>query len=153
MAWSEDMIGAYKTLPKNVDVEEFAKLWVNTILRHKPLLDLSPALFVSLERNSSEEQLESFKRTVQEFLTEQSRELRRIYPFLNEDDVRQFLTFSLAIMSSLWPASNPDTALAKVYRKPDFQRLRPDFVADTTSGITTLLNGLRSKKEKNNGND
>jgi hypothetical protein len=112
-------------------------------------LDLSPALFVSLERNSSEEQLESFKRTIRQFLEEHSRQLRRIYPFLNEEDVRQFLTFVHAIMASLWPASNPETALARVYGKPEFQGLMPDFAADTTLGIIALLNGLKSKKEIN----
>jgi AcrR family transcriptional regulator len=144
-AWTRDMIDAYDTLPEDAETEEFAELWVETILKHKQLLELSPVLFISLERNSSAEQLESFKRTVGEMMTEHSKGLMRIFPFLNLQDVRRFLTFSHAIMASLWPSSNPDTALAKVYQKTEFQSFKPDFVEDMTSGIIALINGIKTK--------
>lgn len=142
-AWSEDIVKEYKNLPDNVSVEKFAKRWVEVTLKHEGLLDLHPVVVTSLERNSSVEELTAFKRTVKELFDEHFKGLNRLFPFMTWEDVRRFLVVISGIMASLWPASNPDTALARVYRKKEFQGMKPDFARDMTWGIVTVISGLK----------
>ena len=85
--WSQELVTEFKKISENANPKIYASAWVQSISKHKHLLDLAPNLMSSLERNSSFEQIASFKRATQELLKGHITETTRIFPQLNEGDV------------------------------------------------------------------
>ncbi|MCP3923287.1 MAG: hypothetical protein GY714_11950 [Desulfobacterales bacterium] len=69
---------------------------MNSLTAHPHFLDLAPILFMSLERNSSFEQLFEFKKLANHQLYQISLEINRVYPEMNEEWAFKLLSFSHA---------------------------------------------------------
>ena len=138
--WSKRL----KRFSENEPVANFAEIWVKSFLAHPAFLDLTPLLFVSLERNSSYEQLAAFKRHSKNLLYPLSLEISRIYPELSNEQAFQCLSLSFTATSNYWAAATQNGALKKIYAQEEFAPLRPNFESDLRSAVEITVHGLRS---------
>jgi AcrR family transcriptional regulator len=139
-AWSKRL----KRFSENEPVTNFAESWVKSFLVLPAFLDLTPLLFVSLEQNSSYEQLVTFKRHSNNLLYPLSLEICRIYPELTNEQAFQCLSLCFAATSNYWAGSRQNQALKKVYAQKEFAPLRPSFKSDLKSAVEITVHGLRS---------
>jgi len=143
--WVEDCIEKLQRLDQEETINIFAKTWVESHMSHKQFLDLTPILFVSLERNSSYEQLLDFKKLAKDLLYMLSIEITRIYPDIHIDKAFKFLNLSFAATSSFWAASTQNEALKKIYEQEMFKDLETTFEEDLASSIEVIIKGLKAK--------
>ena len=144
--WSDSCLSKIKKLKRNCSAKTFAKAWVESIVNEKNFLDLNTMLFVSLERNSSYEQLKDFKVLISRKLLEHNFELMRIFPDFNLEKSKYFILTSNSLLSSLWAASLYNKELAKIYKEKDFKVLKPNFQEDLIKSIEILITGLIASK-------
>jgi len=143
--WVEDCLEKLQRLEQEEAINIFAKTWVESHMSHKQFLDLTPILFVSLERNSSYEQLFEFKKLAKDLLYKLSIEITRIYPNIDIDKAFKFLNLSFAATSSLWAASTQNETLKKIYEQEMFKEMDTNFEEDLVSSIEIIINGLKAK--------
>ncbi len=143
--WVEDCIEKLQRLDQEETINIFAKIWVESHMSHKQFLDLTPILFVSLERNSSYEQLLEFKKLAKDLLYMLSLEITRIYPDIHIDKAFKFLNLSFAATSSFWAASTQNEALKKIYEQEIYKDLETTFEEDLASSIEIIIKGLKAK--------
>jgi TetR/AcrR family transcriptional regulator len=143
--WSRSMVRYYQSLEKGVNIESFAQGLVKITTGHKQFLDLTPLIFTSLEQNSSPEQLLSFKELTSSVIAEHTTALQRLFPQMTFDDVYLFLRIFQAVASSFWATANPNQELKKIYRKPEFKIIKPDFEKELKTAVSVLLSGLLNK--------
>ncbi|MGL1893401.1 MAG: TetR family transcriptional regulator [Spirochaetaceae bacterium] len=144
--WSDDCIKDLQNLEQNVDANSFAKTWVNTLLSHQQFLDLTPILFLSLEKNSSYEQLFKFKKLSKNLLHKIAMKICRIYPELDGIRAFNFLDLSYSAMSHFWAKSTNNETLKKIYSQDIFKELKPNFEKDLISSIEIIIHGIRFNK-------
>jgi len=143
--WVDDCTKRLKKLKLNTDVSTFAKAWTKSLLSHKKFLDLTPLLFMSLENNSSFEELTNFKRLSMNLLYMIASEISRIYPEVTNEEAFQFLTISFASMSSYWAATKQNDALIKIYQQEEFQVLKPNFENNIMVSAEIAIRGIKNK--------
>ena len=142
--WVGDFSQQLRTLKQEVAAKAFADIWVKSMLSQPNLLDLMPILFVSLERNSSFEQLLDFKRLAMNLLYSITLDISRIYPDIEGEKAFRFLTLSYAATANYWAATMQSDALKKIYQLDEFKVLKPDFEKDLTTSIEIIILGLRA---------
>lgn len=142
--WVEDCIKQMKSLEQGAAIKHFAQIYTRSLMSHPKFLDLTPVLFVSLEKNSSYEQLLEFKRLSKNLLYSVSIEIRRIYPDIDNENAFKFLTLSFAAMSNYWAATFQNDALKRIYAQDEFKELKPNFKENLESSIEIIINGLRA---------
>ncbi len=142
--WFEDYRMQLQKLKQNEVIKHFAKTWVKSLKSHPQFLDLTPMLFVSLEKNSSYEQLLKFKKLSKNLLYEISIEISRIYPDIQGEKAFKFLSLSYAATSNYWAAASQNEALKKIYQQDEFKELKPNFEEDLTSSIEIIIHGLKA---------
>ena len=139
-AWSKRL----KRFHEHEPIANFAESWVKSFLAIPAFLDLTPLLFLSLEQNSSYEQLVKFKRHSKSLLYPLSLEISRIYPEIANEQAFQCLSLCFAATSNFWAGSRQNDALRKVYAQEEFAALRPTFKSDLKSAVEITVHGLRS---------
>ncbi len=144
--WSDDCIQKLQELKQNEVVSKFAETWVDTLLSHQQFLDLTPILFLSLEKNSSYEQLLEFKKQSKKLLYNIAMEVCRIYPELDGIRAYNFLDLSYSAMSNFWAKSTHNETLIKIYSQDMFKELKPNFEKDLISSIEIIVHGIRYNK-------
>ncbi len=142
--WVDDCIGLLKKLKVNEDLSIFVKTWTKSLISHQKFLDLTPLLFISLEKNSSFEELLIFKRLSMKLLYNLSIEIIRIFPDVTGEKAFQFLTLSFASMSNYWAATKQSDALIKIYGQEEFQVLKPNFEKNIMSSVEIAIRGIRN---------
>ncbi len=148
--WADDYCNQLKKLEQDVRVERFAKVWVNSFKSRPQFLDLIPVLFISLEKNSSFDQLVKFKRLAKERLYEIAIDISRIYPELDIEDSFRFLNLGYAATSNFWAASTENAVLKKVYRLNEFKPLKTNFKNDLTIALEVAIYGLKARLKETN---
>jgi len=141
--WYEDCRQRLQKLKQNVEVDHFAETWVASYMSHPQFLDLTPLLFVSLENNSSYEQLLKFKQLSMNLLYQLAIEIGRVYPSIQGEKAFKFLTLSFAATANYWAAeSQQNEALNKIYQLDQFKELKPDFEKNLTESVEIIIRGL-----------
>ena len=143
-AWFENYTKQLQGLKENEDIQKFAKAWVSSMMADPDFLDLIPLLMVSLEKNSSFEQLVVFKRLSMGLLYRITLEVSRIYPDIKDEKAFRFLTLSYGATANYWAANSHNDALIKIYQMDEFQDLTPNFEADLTESIEIIIKGLKA---------
>jgi len=143
-AWFENYTKQLQGLKENEDIQKFAKAWVSSMMADPDFLDLIPLLMVSLEKNSSFEQLVVFKRLSMGLLYRITLEVSRIYPDIKDEKAFRFLTLSYGATANYWAANSHNDALIKIYQMDEFQDLTPSFEADLTESIEIIIKGLKA---------
>ena len=139
-----DLFSRLQKIKTNGSITLFSKTRVNTFLAHPKFLDLVPFLFISLEKNSSYNQLLPFKRKSRNLLFEVSLEVGRIFPDLKGEKAYKFLNISYATTSSFWAANSKNEALKRIYKQEEFKEMRPAFKKDLKATLEIIIKGLRT---------
>jgi AcrR family transcriptional regulator len=140
--WQMHYVTELKKLNDNVSFVEFAQTWVNSFLKFPDFLDLTPLLFLTLEKNSSYNQLLKFKAMSRDLLIQISIEIGRIYPSLDQYRAFQLLNSSFATTSSFWASNFQNEFIKKIYEQDDFKFMKPNFKEELTASIEIFLKGL-----------
>ena len=144
--WFESYTKRLKKLDENTDIKQFANAWVQSFKALPQFLDLVPILFVSLEKNSSYEQLVEFKKMSKYLLYNITVEVSRIYPDIQTEKAFKFLSLSYAATSNYWAGASQNEVLKKVYEQDVFKEMKPDFEKDLTSAVEIIVLGLKAYK-------
>jgi len=142
--WVADCLKQLGKLKVNENVEQFSKIYVKTLKRHSEFLDLTPLMFISLEKNSSYEQLIEFKRLAKNLLYGITLEISRIFPEIKNERAFKFLNLSHAATTNYWAGTMQNDSLRKVYKLEEFKELKPNFEKDLTSAIEIIVHGLKA---------
>ena len=118
---------------------------MNSLISHPHFLDLAPILFISLERNSSYEQLFEFKKLAKHLLFQVSLEISRIYPEMTVEWAFKLLSLCHAATSSYWAQTAQNDVLNKIYKEDELKELRPNFKKEITSAIEIYILGIKAK--------
>jgi len=142
--WFDDCLAQLQSYKQNEDINHFAKNWVDTLLVHPEFLDLTPLMFISLEANSSYEQLIEFKRRSKGLLYQLAVEIGKVYPELQGEQAFLYLTLSYAATANYWAGSKQNESLNKVYALDEFQMLKPDFEKNLINSIVVIIKGIKA---------
>ncbi len=112
--WVEDCCKRLQKLEQGDSIKHFAKTYVKSLMPHPEFLDLTPILFLSLEKNSSFEQLLEFKKLAKKLLYKISIEISRIYPDIQGENAFRFLALGHAATSNYWAAASQNETLKKI---------------------------------------
>ncbi len=143
--WVDECIKRLKKLKQDVPAEKFAKAYLNSLKAHPHFLDLAPILFISLERNSSFEQLFEFKKLAKYLLYQISLEIIRIYPEMDGEWAFKLLSLCHAATSSFGAQTDHNDVLQKIYKDDEFKELIPNFKKELTSAIEIFIFGIKAK--------
>jgi len=142
--WFMECQQQLQKLNQDEDITHFANTWVASLLAHPRFLDLTPLLFIALEKNSTYEQLLEFKTQTKNLLYTIAMEISRIYPDIQGEDAFKFLTLSYAATANYWAANSQNDALIKIYQQDEFKELKPNFEKDLTTSIEIIIKGLKA---------
>ncbi len=140
--WQNDYVIELRKLDVNASHTVFAQTWVDSYLKYPRFLDLIPLLFLSLEKNSSYDQLVKFKRMSKELLFQVALEVGRVYPSLDPDRAFKLINSSFATTSSFWASNFQNESLKNIYEQDEFKFMKPNFKEDLTSSVEIYLKGL-----------
>ena len=150
-AWARDLCDETARIQAPAQPGQIAKAWTRIVRAHPKLLRLAPLLMTSMERNSSEEGLYTFKKAIYQQRDQIARALKRILPSLSERSCQEIQVCTYALIAGLGPVTQPNEVLARVMQKPDLAGHRPDFDELMIGALTALLeyhnqkhDGLRS---------
>jgi AcrR family transcriptional regulator len=143
--WSDDILSFYGTLPKLASYEVFADGFSKLTQTHKDMLSLCSVFFVSLERNSSVEQLREFKKFTLDICINHYIKIKLIYPKLTQDDVVLLLKLNYSAMATLWCSSQSNKVFKKLNKEKEFQLVATDFGEDLKKAIVVYLRGIVEK--------
>jgi len=142
--WFMECQQQLQKLNQDEDITHFANTWVASLLAHPRFLDLTPLLFIALEKNSTYELLLEFKSQAKNLLYTLATEISRIYPDIQGEDAFKFLTLSYAATANYWAANSQNTALIRIYQQDEFKELKPNFEHDLSTSIEIIIKGLKA---------
>ncbi|NRB41539.1 MAG: TetR family transcriptional regulator [Pseudomonadales bacterium] len=142
--WVEDCSKRLQQLEQDETIAHFANTWVQSLISHPHFLDLCPLLFISLESNSSFEQLLEFKRMAKNLLYQLTLEISRVYPDIHDEKAFKLLTLTHAATTNYWAAATQNETLKKIYQQDEFKELKPDFENDLSTSIEIFIQGIRA---------
>lgn len=122
-------------------VSRISSVWVEVALAHRTLLDLLPLLSISMEKNSSVEQLVHFKKTGSEHLGKLVQTLEQLYPKLDQQKWMFVVQCTFSMMAGLWPLANPGESLLQALHHPDVNLSPWDFPSLMEQGLSALILG------------
>ena len=140
--WQKEYVLALRKFEENVAHKQFAQTWIRSYLDNPEFLDLIPLLFISLERNSSYEQLFTFKQMSKDLLFQVAMEVNRVYPSLDIDGAFKLINTSFSITSNFWVANFQNESIRKIYENDEFKFMKPNFEKDVTASMELILRGL-----------
>ncbi|BDM83392.1 TetR/AcrR family transcriptional regulator [Acaryochloris marina] len=123
------------------NVSEMTQVWVETLLQHETLLNLIPQLSISMERNSSVEQLIKFKKQGYTTYQELLESLVSVFPRLNQQQWIMVIQCTYSMIAGLWPLSNPSENLLEALRHPEVNQPPWEFESTMTYGLSALIHG------------
>lgn len=144
-AWAAGLHVCLQKLRRNAAPERVAEAWTTETARHTVFLDLAPLAKVSLERNSSEEDLREFFASSLEAFAGVFAELSRIYPDLSEQQLGDLTMHFYYLATGLWSGAQPGETEQKILKDPAFAAMSIDFAASLSVGIANLIRGARNK--------
>ena len=128
------------------NVNAIVQVWVQTFIEHSVLLNLMPQLAISLERNSSVEQLVKFKHQSGIELQGLLESLIGAYPALGMEQWYQIIACGFSMIVGLWPISNPGDRLLEAYNHPSVFQDPCAFEPFLTFGFKALIQGAIAAK-------
>ncbi len=145
-AWAAGLQSALAELRRGAAPERFAEAYTQETARHTVFLDLAPFAKVSLERNSSEENLRAFYASSQAAFAPVFGEFTRIYPEISMTDWANLSLHCYYLATGLWAGSQPGPAEREILKDPQFsETMAVDFARSLQVGIANLLRGARKR--------
>lgn len=142
--WAREVNSSFSTKMK---LEEFVDHWTEILCKHNRLLELSPLLNTSLEKNTSEEVYRKTKLTLNRQMEEIASSAQKALPFLTEKDAMMFVATNQVILAGAWPMGQHTKMQEKVLKELAMPHLKIDFVSFFKNTILTYLKGLERNQE------
>jgi TetR/AcrR family transcriptional regulator len=139
--WRADLLKTCRR-SKIKSIEQFAPLWVKTIIKHNRFLDLLSLLPTFLEKNVTEQKLVDFKRNIVNESEMLSEFLCEIFPALSPQQAGEFLELQLASVIGLYQITNLSEVQQKVLEYPEFRHMKIDFNTYLQKLVEHLLKGF-----------
>ena len=146
--WSKSALKSLSKLKPGVTPDEYVEVFVKSLRRHEDYLNLSPFIFLSLQKNSSTEQLEAYSQESLSVLYEQVNLLRSLFQELKVEDAKSLIRLSHSLMCSLWPASKSADPINNNLGKTEFASLAANFEGDLKRTLTLMLKGLLAETKR-----
>ncbi|MBT3361939.1 MAG: TetR/AcrR family transcriptional regulator [Rhodospirillales bacterium] len=136
--WANEFIEILNTLPAGTPAADLAEVWVEILMKHERMLDLTPLLGVALERNVSESTLFHFKFSSHQMMSHIVEGLLMPLPMMNADQGRALLMRVHGLVAGLWPFSKPNEIMEAVLQRPELDSSHFSF-EDTLLGTIEIL--------------
>ena len=117
--WANEFIEVLKTFSVDTPAEELAEAWVEVLIKHERMLDLTPLLSVALERNTSESVLFHFKVKTHQLLARLVDGLTVPLPMMSAEQGSALFTRVHGLVAGLWPFAKPNETMEAVLRRPE----------------------------------
>ena len=127
---------------KKYTIDEFVKIWVNSLIMNKRLLDLFGILYTSLEKNCSFESLTNFKYSLKDDIEDLVKLLCRIFPELTPEKAGEFIYLQNSAAVGLYQMTNNSETQQKVLENPDFKEFNVDFKILFTEAVEHITRGI-----------
>jgi TetR/AcrR family transcriptional regulator len=139
--WAHQVISAFtqKETP-----ETFVKKWTEILCRQKRLLELSPLLSLSLEKNTSENIYRYTKLALSERMSEVVPALQKALPSLTAGQFFEFLLTHQALLAGAWPMTQYSEMQNKVLDEIVLPHFKIDFATFYEKAILMYLRGVIS---------
>ena len=141
IAWRKDLVKSFSGR-KSHSAETIASLWVESLLRHRRLLDLLSVMPSFLEKHVTEERLVDFKRCANDELQVLSELLCRTFGALTPEKVGEFVELQMATAIGLYQITNLSEVQEKVLEYPEFRHMKADFKGCLQKAVEYFLQGL-----------
>ncbi|MCK5686124.1 TetR family transcriptional regulator [bacterium] len=139
--WRLDLIQVFDSY-EEFSINSFAKVWTETLLKHKRLNNLISILFTHIEKNSSLDRLLLFKEKFRAELRIISKKIILFFPMLTIEKVLEFLRLQLAISIGLFSMTNLSEIQEKVFEKQEYSFMKIDLQRHMKIAIEHLFTGV-----------
>lgn len=129
-------------------VKSICRAWVEVALSHRTWLDLLPQLSMSMEKNTSLDQLVEFKKIGYDRFARLLEAFHQAYPALDREDWLLVAKCGYSLMAGLWPISNPSENVVAAMEHPDVDQLIWDFEEVMRGGLESLIRGIEKKGKR-----
>ena len=141
--WINDLI---ETLSDGMPmtVEELSVKWVDSMIRHREMLELNTVLSSALEQNSSEDSLAEFKRFIIKSADNLAKVLWQWQPGFTEEKSTELLFYVQILSAGILKGCKPSPTMENVLLLPEFAAL----CVDPHERMIRILSVLLSHYEK-----
>lgn len=129
-------------------IDEFVKIVVSSAAGHPTLIQLTPIMYVVLERNIDYKTALEFKRFLLQEIQTTGALIESCLPFLRRGDGAQFLMELQILLIGLIQSSHPVPLVEKMIRKEGLEVLLVNFEEKLQEILTLLLNGRKAIYQK-----
>lgn len=138
----ERLLTRLKRLRGKEMVSGIARVWTETAIEHPEFMELLPQLAISLEENSSVEQLVAFKKVTDENSIALIHELARIHPELDAETWGSVVSLAACLMTGLWPFTTPSDHVREAKEKAG--HFLWEFAPMMKAGLISLIRGAKA---------
>jgi TetR/AcrR family transcriptional regulator len=138
-AWARQ---AASVFTKKISIAAFAKKWTEVLCQQRRLLELSPLLSLSLEKNTSEEVYRKTKLALIGRMQTVIPALRKAIPSLSLEQWYDFLLTHQALLAGAWPMAQYSEMQQKVLQELALPQMQIDFTAFYRKAILFYLSGM-----------
>jgi AcrR family transcriptional regulator len=138
-AWARRIQAAFS---HEESLEDFVKKWTEVLYRQSRLLELTPLLSLTLEKNTSEEVYRRTKLALQELMGPAAAAIRKALPALSLDQVFGFLRTQQALLAGAWPMAQYSDMQLRVLDELDVPQLKFDFASLYENAVLMYLRGV-----------
>jgi TetR/AcrR family transcriptional regulator len=137
--WVQDVL---ESVGGNLSPDDFAAVWTEITCRHRRLLDLTPLLTLTLERNSSEELYKETKIAFGLAMEDLSAMISKALPGLDPEEIGEFLKFYQALVSGAWPMSRYTEMQSRILDELHMNRVKVDFPKLISDSLLAYIRGV-----------
>ena len=139
--WRKNLVTKFKS-DKDYFVTDFVEIWVNTLVKHKRLLELIAILFSFLEKNTTVESLIEFKLSIKNDLEQLIGLICRIFPDLTEQKAADFVYLQFASAVGLYQMTDHSENQLKAMEHPELKDMKIEFSPYFKNSVEYILRGL-----------
>jgi TetR/AcrR family transcriptional regulator len=150
-SWAEELTAALYELEIHAHSRLIAQTWVWVTVRHKGFLDLSPFLYVALERNCSEDALLRFDASMDVPVKKVEQAVQRVIPSMSSQSAFSLMLYFHALSSGLWPLSQNHEIWDRVWLKRNDPSRRIEYEERMTGALEMIIQGLRNDTDEQQG--
>ncbi len=142
--WADEVQDSFDSPQSTAD---FLTRWIEILKEHQRLIELTPLLNTSLERNASRENLIKVKSEMARISQEILGVISFVLPDLPPESIFNFLRTNIFLIAGTWPASNRTPLLENVLDELKLHQMKIEFFPYMEQTLGTYLAGMASDSE------
>lgn len=140
------LIARLKRIRAEDPVDAISRAWADASLDRPDWLNLLPQTTISMERNSSVEQMVEFKKVGYGRFAELIEALEAAYPKLDQEQWAFVARCGYAMMAGIWPVANPGETVLETMGHPDVNQEPWDYKSILERGLSALVRGIAAER-------